>query len=122
MSWWTAGLSGRAARNWRWSWKRRATRESRSRRSRRREPSGAGACLWHAQVRLAGPTSNRSQPIMVAVKEGKEAYLSRFASFEEKLAEGDRSPLKRLRRDALDRFASLGFPSLKDEEWRFTNL
>jgi Fe-S cluster assembly protein SufD len=59
---------------------------------------------------------------VIAAREGKDVYLSSFPSFEEGLAEEVRSPLRRLRRAALERFAALGFPNLKDEDWRFTNL
>jgi Fe-S cluster assembly protein SufD len=58
---------------------------------------------------------------MVAVKERKNDYLSSFSRFEE-LFSADAPPLRRLRRAAIERFAALGFPTLKDEEWRFTNL
>src|SRR4030095_2510266 len=30
--------------------------------------------------------------------------------------------LHRLRANAMDRFAELGFPSVKDEEWKYTNV
>jgi Fe-S cluster assembly protein SufD len=59
---------------------------------------------------------------MVAVKDGKDVYLSRFSHFEEESSDNGRSPLRRLRRAAIERFAALDFPTLKDEEWRFTNL
>jgi Fe-S cluster assembly protein SufD len=58
---------------------------------------------------------------MIAASE-RDVYLSGFSSFEERLSEGERSPLRQLRRRAIRRFAELGFPTLKDEEWRFTNL
>jgi Fe-S cluster assembly protein SufD len=56
---------------------------------------------------------------MTAEREGIDAYLAGFDSFEKGLA---RDRLARLRRAAIGRFAKLGFPTLKDEEWRFTNL
>jgi len=55
---------------------------------------------------------------MIVVKEGKDVYLSSFPSFNE---EG-RLPLRRLRQAAAERFAALEMPTLKDEDWRFTNL
>ena len=30
--------------------------------------------------------------------------------------------LERLRESAMDRFEELGFPSVKDEEWKYTNV
>src|SRR5690242_14592994 len=59
---------------------------------------------------------------MVAVREAKDSYLSRFARFEKTLLDNGHGPLHGLRRAARDRFAALGFPTLKDEEWRFTNV
>jgi len=59
---------------------------------------------------------------MIAVREGKDAYLAGFEEFETRLAEDGGSPLQGLRRAAIERFAALGFPTPKDEEWRFTNL
>ena len=35
---------------------------------------------------------------------------------------GAPDPLARTRRDALDRFLALGFPTTRDEEWRFTSV
>jgi Fe-S cluster assembly protein SufD len=35
---------------------------------------------------------------------------------------GDADWVKRARRDALGRFEALGFPTTRDEEWRFTNV
>src|SRR5262245_42563893 len=60
--------------------------------------------------------------LMTAVMEEKDLYLSTFADFEKRLKESPRSPLHRLRQAAVERFAALGFPTLEDEEWRFTNL
>jgi Fe-S cluster assembly protein SufD len=59
---------------------------------------------------------------MTEVMEAKDVYLANFSEFEKGLS-GRRQPwLERLRAAAIDRFAALGFPTLRDEEWRFTNL
>jgi Fe-S cluster assembly protein SufD len=58
---------------------------------------------------------------MTALMEEKDTYLSAFAKFERTHA-GDRPELVRLRQDAIERFAALGFPTLEDEDWRFTPL
>jgi len=48
-------------------------------------------------------------------------YVVEFETLEKELAVGpDR--VRQLRRQAIDRFASLGFPTIKMEEWRFTNV
>ncbi len=58
---------------------------------------------------------------MTALMDDKDTYLSAFAQFEKARA-GDPSALVRLRQEAIERFAALGFPTLDDEDWRFTPL
>lgn len=58
--------------------------------------------------------------VTVPVSRECETYLSQFAPFE---AERRDVPwLRSLRRAAIARFADLGFPTTRQEEWRFTNL
>jgi Fe-S cluster assembly protein SufD len=57
---------------------------------------------------------------MMEVMEEKEHYLDNFSRSEKGLP-GSAS-LQRLRKSAIARFAELGFPTVHDEEWRFTNL
>jgi len=52
----------------------------------------------------------------------KDVYLSTFANLEKVRGHAEPSWLHSLRTAAIDRFAELGFPSLRDEDWRFTNL
>jgi Fe-S cluster assembly protein SufD len=59
---------------------------------------------------------------MIELMEEKDTYLSSFAQFEKQSAGKAPAWLQRLRTTAIDRFAELGFPTLKDEEWRFTNV
>ena len=51
---------------------------------------------------------------------GVSAYECTFAEIEPQLKQHDPSWLHDLRREGLDQFKSLGFPTLKEEEWRFT--
>ncbi len=53
-------------------------------------------------------------------KEGLETYLESFKRFEN----GAGSPewLRSLREKAIKRSAALGFPTVRDEDWKFTNL
>jgi Fe-S cluster assembly protein SufD len=51
---------------------------------------------------------------------GVAAYENAFAKLEPALKASGPAWLHDLRREGLDRFKSLGFPSLKEEEWRFT--
>jgi len=50
-----------------------------------------------------------------------DRYLVEFETQERELACGPER-LRQLRRQAIDRFATLGFPTIKMEEWRFTNV
>jgi Fe-S cluster assembly protein SufD len=49
-------------------------------------------------------------------------YRSQFASYERTLNGEAASALHGMRRAALERFADLGFPTTREEEWRFTNV
>jgi Fe-S cluster assembly protein SufD len=51
-----------------------------------------------------------------------EWYLSRFEAFERGLNGESKLPIHRLRKAGIERFAELGFPTTKHEEWRFTNI
>ncbi len=50
-----------------------------------------------------------------------ERYLESFTEFARRTAQ---SPewLRKLREDAFARFCATGFPTTRDEDWRFTNL
>ena len=56
---------------------------------------------------------------MIDTIEERETYLADFARLEK---EQSVPALARTRRKAIERFNKLGFPTLKNEEWRFTNL
>jgi Fe-S cluster assembly protein SufD len=49
-------------------------------------------------------------------------YLADFERFQRELSAAEPAALRGLRRRALDRFAELGFPTTKQEDWRFTNV
>lgn len=51
-----------------------------------------------------------------------ESFLKNFALLEQSLNGESEFPLHQLRRRSLERFATLGFPTTRDEEWRFTNI
>jgi len=51
---------------------------------------------------------------------GVSAYEAAFAELEPRLKKTDPAWVHELRRTGIDRFKALGFPSLRDEEWRFT--
>ena len=59
------------------------------------------------------------------VSAGVERYLADFERFERELPAGEPAALRWLqtmRRAAIERFAELGFPTLRQEEWRLTNV
>ena len=49
-------------------------------------------------------------------------YLSQFEAFEKTLNGESKSQLHALRREAIDKFHSIGFPTTRNEEWRFTSV
>ena len=49
-------------------------------------------------------------------------YLDQFAQVEARAKSSGQEWLLPVRREAMDRFAALGFPTTHDEDWRFTNL
>src|SRR5579875_2207496 len=55
-------------------------------------------------------------------KQSLEPYAEAFAAFEKEAAGRELPWLCKLRREGFDRFNAVGFPTLKDEDWRFTNL
>ena len=52
---------------------------------------------------------------------GVDRYLAEFERFRRERA-GEPAGLQALRRAAIERFADLGFPTLRQEEWRLTNV
>ena len=54
--------------------------------------------------------------------DNREIYLSNFESFEKNLNGGSKSYIHSVRQSAIEQFGKYGFPTTKDEEWRFTNI
>ena len=50
------------------------------------------------------------------------SYLQAFADLHASQSKSRVEWLQRLRTNAWERFAELGFPSVKDEEWKYTNV
>jgi Fe-S cluster assembly protein SufD len=59
---------------------------------------------------------------MIDLMEEKNVHLANFAQLEKALDHNGAEPLHRLRTSALKRFSELGFPTLRNEDWRFTNV
>jgi Fe-S cluster assembly protein SufD len=54
--------------------------------------------------------------------ENVQDYLESFTEFEKRAAGRNVPWLRKLRDDAFARFCEVGFPSTRDEDWRFTNV
>jgi Fe-S cluster assembly protein SufD len=59
---------------------------------------------------------------MMDVSEEKDVYLAAFARLEKEGAGNGRAGLAEVRQAAIDRFAELGFPTPRNEEWKFTSV
>jgi Fe-S cluster assembly protein SufD len=59
---------------------------------------------------------------MEAVARPDDLYSASLARFEEKRFAGEPAWLSKIRREAFARFAALGFPGVKNEEWKYTNV
>ena len=57
---------------------------------------------------------------MTEVMEANNTYVAAFERLERELAASGTPALHRLRKAAIARFAEMGFPGPRDEEWRFT--
>jgi len=52
----------------------------------------------------------------------KDWYISNFSEFEKRLNGGKESSIHQKRKDALSNFSRLEFPTIKDEEWKYTSI
>jgi Fe-S cluster assembly protein SufD len=59
---------------------------------------------------------------MTAVKEKQDLYFAQIAALEKNRASSDPPWLRQIRRSAIDRYAELGFPTTKNEEWKYTSV
>ena len=59
---------------------------------------------------------------MIEVKEEQNQYLAQFEHLEKSLSQEPQSWLMPVRKAAIARFAEMGFPTIRDEEWRYTNV
>ncbi len=51
-----------------------------------------------------------------------DIYLDSFTAFAKRAAGHDQAWVRKLREDAFGRFCEVGFPTTRDEDWRFTNI
>jgi Fe-S cluster assembly protein SufD len=52
----------------------------------------------------------------------KDWYLSNFKEFERNLNGESHAQIHKLRKEAISNFSELTFPTIKDEEWKYTNI
>ena len=52
----------------------------------------------------------------------EDLYSQAFGALQESGRDRGASWIKRLRENAMDRFKEIGFPSVKEEEWKYTNV
>jgi Fe-S cluster assembly protein SufD len=56
------------------------------------------------------------------VIDGYNNYLASFPQFEKQIASRDTAWLNQIRNNAISQFKGTGFPTTRDEEWRFTSV
>ncbi len=59
---------------------------------------------------------------MTAVTETQDTYFRNFAGLERRRGQKDPVWLRKIRKEAIDRFAELGFPNSHNEEWKYTSV
>lgn len=62
------------------------------------------------------------EKILTHDTDSKAWYLSNFDFFESKLNGSTSVPFHEKRRAAISKFAELGFPTVRNEEWKYTNV
>ncbi len=67
-------------------------------------------------------TKKRSDRGRMTMNEIVEQYAKEFRSFEARLNGETGGPVHALRKQAMESFASKGFPTTAEEDWRFTNI
>src|SRR3984957_5773264 len=59
---------------------------------------------------------------MISTTEQLQSHLENFSEFTKHAAGRDLGWLRKFREDAFARFCEAGFPTTRDEDWRFTNV
>ncbi len=59
---------------------------------------------------------------MVQVREGWGTYLTQFNALQSDTGAEAPSWLRRIREEAITRFKEIGFPTRRDEDWKYTNV
>ena len=61
-------------------------------------------------------------PSYASYNEFKDQLLAAFQSNEERMNGESKTPLHQVRRAALHQFDLLGFPTIRHEEWKYSNV
>jgi Fe-S cluster assembly protein SufD len=67
-------------------------------------------------------TETQMTEIQAKAISGVAGFVAEHERFQRELPAGEPASIKALRRLAIERFAALGFPTLRQEEWRQTNV
>jgi Fe-S cluster assembly protein SufD len=59
---------------------------------------------------------------MIAVEQNEARYLAIYSEVEKVLAGSGQAWLARIRREAIESFGELGFPTTRNEEWKYTSV
>src|SRR5512135_3163640 len=59
---------------------------------------------------------------MATTEQKYDWFVKGFEALERRLNGESKSPIHAIRKEAVRRFAEVGFPTTRDEEWRFTNI
>jgi Fe-S cluster assembly protein SufD len=70
---------------------------------------------------LLRPLEFRKEENLASATPAIERYAESFGGFEKSAASHNLAWLKKLRQDGFARFSEVGFPTTRDEDWRFTN-
>ena len=58
----------------------------------------------------------------ITLSEKDNGYINGFEGFKDTAPGSKLDWLKSIREQAISRFSELGFPTVQDEDWRFTNV
>lgn len=59
---------------------------------------------------------------MSEILESKDWYLQNFKKFENGLNGESNKPIHKIRKEAINKFSELSFPTVRDEDWKYTNI
>src|SRR5262245_8826189 len=85
------------------------------------ESFARGARSWHSSSKRKDTAGSMRQS-RAEMAQALHGYIAEWKRAELRRGRGGSPALARMREDALNRFASRGFPTTREEEWRFTSV